>query len=63
MKIVAIISSFTETVINHSQNLQFICFVVTRADPKQELEQELEAVSSSFDAGSEEPACLLIIVI
>ena len=38
-------------------------FIVTRADPKQELEQELVAVSSSFDAGSEEPACLLIIVI
>ena len=48
--------SKTETVTNHF-------FIVTRADPKQELEQELVAVSSSFDAGSEEPACLLIIVI
>ena len=48
--------SKTETVTNNF-------FIVTRADPKQELEQELVAVSSSFDAGSEEPACLLIIVI
>ena len=48
--------SETETVTNHF-------LFVTRADPKQELEQELVAVSSSFDAGSEEPACLLIIVI